>query len=60
MRIKNRTSKTLVVRFQAAGFDEDIERIKPGEIGNSWLHLEDDDVLVVEEAEDEKERRDCA
>jgi len=59
MRIKNRTSKTLIVRFQISGSDEDIEKIKPGESGDLWLYLEGYG-LVIEEADEGEERRDYA
>jgi len=59
MRVKNKTSKTLIVRFQISGCDEDIEKVKPGETGNLWQYLEEGYALVIEEA-DEKERRDYA
>ncbi len=49
MRIENKTQKTLIIRFQAPGYDEDIERISPGQVGDQWLHLEDDDIITIEE-----------
>ena len=50
MRIANKTSRTLVVSFKAPGYDEQVERIEPGETGDEWLNLEDDDIITVEEA----------
>ena len=50
MRIANRTSRTLIVSFRPPGSDEQVERIEPGETGDEWLNLEDDDIITVEEA----------
>lgn len=50
MIIKNLTSKPIIVAMRSVkGFDDRIEQVEPGEASDTWLSLEIEDVITIEE-----------
>ncbi len=48
MKIKNETDKPIKLFFSGEGkWDDREDIVQPGEISDVWLHMEEDDVIVV-------------
>ncbi len=48
MKIKNETDKPIKLFFASEGeWDNREEILRPGELSDVWLHMEEDDVIIV-------------